>query len=120
MVESSVIIVRRWSVRNSPDGKVFAWLVFRNLAFLTTHLTTYCTYRSSFVPSSILDAIKMGIWDFDPEDQEVNDDEQYEPTSSLPGSEEKLAILSERINAGLPLWHPQDRYTYDDSAKIPE
>ena len=40
------------------------------------------------MPSSILDAIKMGIWDFDPEDQEVNDDEQYEPTSSLPGSEE--------------------------------
>ena len=69
---------------------------------------------------AILDAIKMGIWDFDPESQEVSNDEQYQPTSSLPGSEEKLAILSERINAGLPLWHPEDRYTYDDTAKIPE
>lgn len=72
------------------------------------------------MPSSILDAIKMGIWDFDPENQSADNEDQYRPTSSLPGSEEKLAVLSERIREGLPLWHPQDRYTYDDSAKIPE
>jgi len=72
------------------------------------------------VPSSILDAIKLGIWDFDPEDQDVNNEENYQPTKSLPGSDEKLAVLSERIRAGLPLWHPQDRYSYDDSAAIPE
>ena len=47
------------------------------------------------MPSSILDAIKLGIWDFDPEDQDATRGEDYEPTSSLPGSDEKLAVLSE-------------------------
>ncbi|MEC7567003.1 MAG: hypothetical protein VX738_15075, partial [Planctomycetota bacterium] len=69
------------------------------------------------VPNSVLDAIKMGIWDFEPTGQQEDD---YEPTASLPGSGEKLAILSERVREGLPLWHPEDRRTYDDSAKIPE
>lgn len=72
------------------------------------------------MPSSILDAIKLGIWDFDPEDKDATHGEDYEPTSSLPGSDEKLAVLSERIKAGLPLWHPEDRYSYDDSKKIPD
>ncbi len=72
------------------------------------------------MPSSILDAIKLGIWDFDPEDQDATSGEDYEPTSSLPGSDEKLAVLSERIKAGLPLWHPEDRYSFDDSKKIPD
>jgi hypothetical protein len=69
------------------------------------------------VPNSVLDAIKLGIWDFEPQGHEQDD---YEPTASLPGSGEKLAILSERVKDGFPLWHPQDRRTYDDSAKIPE
>lgn len=31
-----------------------------------------------------------------------------EPTTALPGSEEKVAILAERARLGLSLWHPRD------------
>ena len=89
-------------------------------AFLSISSFRIYFHRSAFVPSSILDAIKLGIWDFDPEDQDATSGEDYEPTSSLPGSDEKLAVLSERIKAGLPLWHPEDRYSFDDSKKIPD
>lgn len=34
-------------------------------------------------------------------------------TEAMPGSPEKMAILSERIRNGLPLFHPQDRGTRD-------
>jgi hypothetical protein len=67
---------------------------------------------SSMVPQSVLDAIKMGIWDFEPEQ---HDSHEYEPTGALPGTDEKLSVLSERVRRGLPLWHPGDRRTYDDS-----
>ena len=36
-------------------------------------------------------------------------------TEALPGTEEKLAILSARVARGLPLWHPRDRRTFDDT-----
>ncbi len=63
------------------------------------------------MPQSVLDAIKLGIWDFEPEDHETA---EYDPTRALPGTDEKLAVLSERISQGLPLWHPDDRRSYDD------
>lgn len=31
-----------------------------------------------------------------------------QPTSAMPGSEEKVAILAERARLGLSLWHPGD------------
>lgn len=47
---------------------------------------------------------------------EVNDDparrDPRHPTWSLPGSEGKVEVLRRRIEAGLPLWHPQDRRDY--------
>ena len=64
------------------------------------------------MPRSVLDAIKMGIWDFEPDKSE---DAEYEATRALPGSDEKLVVLAERVAQGLPLWHPRDRRTYDDS-----
>ena len=67
------------------------------------------------VAESILDAIKDGQWDYEPE--HIGSD-RFSSTSALPGTDEKLDILSVRVRAGLPLWHPEDRRTYDDSEEI--
>jgi hypothetical protein len=64
------------------------------------------------VPNSILEAIKMGIWDFEPE--EIPED-QFESTVALPGTDEKLDILAMRVQQGQPLWHRHDRTNYDDN-----
>lgn len=64
---------------------------------------------------SILDAIKDGQWDYEPD--HVNS-EGYDSTIALPGTDEKLEILAERVLGGLPLWHPEDRRTYDDNEEI--
>lgn len=61
--------------------------------------------------NSVLDAIKMGIWDYEPEETEVN---EYNSTGALPGTDEKLDILAKRVQSGLPLWHPSDRRNYED------
>ncbi len=58
------------------------------------------------MPKSVLDAIKMGEWDFEPEPVARTN---YCPTDALPGSRDKLAILAQRLRQGLPLWHPDDR-----------
>jgi len=62
---------------------------------------------------SVLDAIKVGEWDFEPRSTSVN---QYSSTRAMPGTDEKVDILAERARQGLPLWHPSDRRTFDDSA----
>lgn len=64
------------------------------------------------MPNSVLDAIKMGIWDFEPQREERH---KYDATAALPGTGEKLAILAARVQQGLPLWHPHDRRTFDDA-----
>ena len=61
---------------------------------------------------SVLDAIKLGQWDFEP--AYINN-EEYESTEALPGSNEKISKLAERVRGGLPLWHPADRRSFDDS-----
>ena len=58
------------------------------------------------VPESVLEAIRQGIWDFEPPQI---DGRQFRSTEAIPGSDEKLAILAERVRMGLPLWHPSDR-----------
>ena len=60
---------------------------------------------------NIHDAIRLGKWDFEPEDVE---DSSFDPTSAMPGSEEKLNILAARARAGLPLWNSNDRTDYDE------
>ncbi len=62
------------------------------------------------MPHSVLDAIKMGIWDYEPDEQTST---EYEPTGAMPGTAEKLEVLSQRVRMGQPLWHPNDRITYD-------
>ena len=64
------------------------------------------------MPISVLEAIKQGQWDFEPRDV---DQRQFDSTVALPGSDEKLAIMAERLSRGLPLWHPRDRRCWDDS-----
>ena len=62
--------------------------------------------------NSVLEAINEGIWDYEPED---TNEEKYPATPALPGSNSKLEVLAERLAQGLPLWHPEDRQTYDDT-----
>jgi len=64
------------------------------------------------VPESVLDAIRQGQWDFEPDEVDA---EKYLSTAALPGSNEKISALAERAQDGLPLWHPSDRRCFDDT-----
>jgi hypothetical protein len=65
---------------------------------------------------NILDAIKLGEWDFEPESVE---DSSFDPTGAMPGTDEKLSVLAARVEAGLPLWNRNDRTEYDDDDPPP-
>ena len=65
------------------------------------------------MPKSVLEAIKLGFWDFEP--PEVAES-QFDSCDAMPGTEEKLRVLADRIRTGLPLWHPSDR---DDMERPP-
>ena len=58
------------------------------------------------MPKSVLEAIKMGIWDFEPAEIEAT---KFDPADAMPGTREKLTVLAERARRGLPLWHTYDR-----------
>ena len=60
---------------------------------------------------SVLDAIREGHWDFEPED--VTSD-RFNATRAVPGTREKLNVLMARARAGLPLWHENDRSDHED------
>ena len=62
---------------------------------------------------SVLEAIRKGQWDFEPDFKSRN--RNFLSTLALPGTEEKVAALAQRAQLGQPLWHPEDRITYDDS-----
>lgn len=64
------------------------------------------------MPQSIIDAIKLGVWDFEPAGEERD---PFDATQALPGTEAKLDVLATRVQQGLPLWHPRDRRNFDDS-----
>jgi len=64
------------------------------------------------VPRSVLEAIQLGVWDFEPR---YIASSEFEPTDALPGTERKVTILAERVRTGLPLWHPADRHHYAES-----
>jgi hypothetical protein len=66
------------------------------------------------VSHSVLDAIKQGEWDFEPSSQQVVN---LKATAAMPGTNEKLDVLAERLRQGLPLWHPADRRSYDEREK---
>lgn len=63
---------------------------------------------------SVLEAIKQGDWDFEPNSQQVN----LKATAAMPGTNEKLNVLAERLRQGLPLWHPADRRSYDEGEAV--
>lgn len=63
------------------------------------------------MPKSVLEAIKQGVWDFEPEQIEESG---YESTGAMPGTNAKLGVLVARAEAGLPLWHNSDRTDSDD------
>jgi hypothetical protein len=65
------------------------------------------------VPETVLEAIKLGQWDFEPKDVEF---EEFEACGAMPGTEAKLLALAERVRLGLPLWHPSDRQDCEDMA----
>ncbi len=69
------------------------------------------TGRSCIVPKSVLDAIKMGFWDFEPP---LVDSDHFDRADAMPGTKDKLSVLAERVKNGLPLWHPQDRDELDE------
>jgi hypothetical protein len=62
------------------------------------------------VINNILDAIREGWWDYEPQDVDLA---SYDATSAMPGSDEKIAILAKRAADGLPLWHDEDRLYFD-------
>jgi hypothetical protein len=62
------------------------------------------------VPRSILEAIKQGDWNFEPTGQAPV---SLNATAAMPGTVEKLDVLADRLQQGLPLWHPQDRLSYE-------
>ncbi len=65
------------------------------------------------MPNSILDAIKLGLWDFEPREM---DQQQYRATRALPGTREKIDVLADRARQGLPLWHPSDCADFEQLA----
>lgn len=67
------------------------------------------------MPISVIDAVRMGMWDYEPDDQDAS---EFEATRALPGSDEKLVVIAERVRQGLPLWHPSDRRTYDATDEV--
>jgi len=67
------------------------------------------------VPKSILEAIKQGVWDFEPEQVEANG---YASTGAMPGTDAKLGVLVARAEAGLPLWHDSDRTDCEDERDL--
>lgn len=68
------------------------------------------------MPRSVLEAIKMGIWDFEPPEIEYH---KFEAADAMPGTSEKLMILAERARRGLPLWHVKDREDIEAPAPMP-
>jgi hypothetical protein len=58
------------------------------------------------VPRSVLEAIKMGIWDFEPREVACS---KFDAADAMPGTRGKLCALAERVERGLPLWHANDR-----------
>ncbi|MBN1591026.1 MAG: hypothetical protein JW888_16050 [Pirellulales bacterium] len=63
------------------------------------------------MPKSVLEAIKLGLWEFEP--PEVEDDD-FSATGAMPGTKDKLIVMAERVRDGLPLWHPMDREDVED------
>ena len=58
------------------------------------------------MPKSVLEAIKMGLWDYEPPEVEFS---QFDASDAMPGTKDKLRTLAQRVENGLPLCHELDR-----------
>ncbi len=58
------------------------------------------------MPKSVLEAIKMGFWDYEPPEVDFS---RFDAADAMPGTKQKLQILADRVRDGLPLWHEEDR-----------
>jgi hypothetical protein len=67
--------------------------------------------KEKAVSKSILEAVREGIWDYEPIEMMGR---EFDATEALPGSMTKLEVLAERIATGQPLWHPSDRLHFSD------
>lgn len=67
------------------------------------------------MPKSVLEAIKMGFWDFEPPEVEFN---EFDASDAMPGTKLKLREMAERARCGLPLWHPEDRNDVEDASPV--
>jgi hypothetical protein len=65
------------------------------------------------VPRSVLEAIKLGLWDYEPAEVDFK---KFSASDAMPGTKEKLAALAARVERGLPLWHLQDRNDIESPA----
>ena len=60
--------------------------------------------------NSILEAMKMGLWDFQPHSVDCD---ELEAPDNTPGTREKLDILAEHLRYQVPLWGIDDRLDED-------
>ena len=63
------------------------------------------------MPTSVLDAIKLGCWNFEPDETVAS---EFDATKAMPGTKAKVDVLADRLRRGLPLWHDDDRLDYDE------
>jgi hypothetical protein len=63
------------------------------------------------VSRSVLEAIKQGEWNYEPAAETAA---EIQATVAMPGTVEKLDVLAQRLQRGLPLWHPRDKMSYDE------
>ena len=68
--------------------------------------------KEMIVAESVLEAIRNGEWSYEPP---AVDKKDYDATSALPGSQEKVGLMAARALNGLPLWHPDDRSIFDSN-----
>jgi hypothetical protein len=55
------------------------------------------------------------MWDFEPREMEFD---QFDASDAMPGTDEKIRILSERILQGAPLWHASDRADMESPPQV--
>ncbi len=67
------------------------------------------------MPKSVLEAIKLGLWDFEPPEVEFS---EFDASDDMPGTKEKLETLAQRVQNGLPLWHLEDRDDVEDASPV--
>jgi hypothetical protein len=60
--------------------------------------------------NSILEAVKMGLWDFQPH---TVDSSELEASDASPGTREKLDVLAEHLRRTLPFWQMGDDLNED-------